>query len=90
MANLEGDVMRAVVQIFAVIKDQVMANVQSAAIKGQILGEDTDASTNLKRLDKIVRDSVDQAGYNGMREMTGTIKPYIRLLQQAQLDKAKQ
>jgi len=56
VANLEGDVMRAVVQIFA----------------------------------KIVRDSVDQAGYNGMREMTGTIKPYIRLLQQAQLDKAKQ
>lgn len=86
MASLEGDVMRSFALVLEVIKDQVMADVQSAAVKNKVLAEGMDASSNLKTLDPIIRSAVDQAGRNAMRQMQSSLKPYARLMEQHRID----
>lgn len=78
MASLEGDVMRSFALVIEVIKDQVMSEVQSAAVKNKILTEGMSPSDNLRALDPIIRSAVDQAGRNAMRQMQSSLKPYAR------------
>jgi len=89
MASLEGDVMRSFALVLEVIKDQVMADVQSAAVKNKVLTGDMDASANLKTLDPIIRAAVDQAGRNAMRQMQSSLKPYARQMEQHRLDASR-
>ena len=90
MANLETDVMRALLRITEVAKNQAMTDVHAAAVKGRILKPDATPGESLAEIDKIVRTGVDQGIRNGMREMAATLRPYIRQLQQAEIDKHNQ
>jgi hypothetical protein len=87
MANLETDVMRALLRISEVAKNQAMTDVHAAAVQGRIFKPESTPGESLSSIDKIVRAGVDQGIRNGMREMTATLRPYIRRLQQAEIDK---
>lgn len=89
MANLESDVMRAFVLVTEAIKDQVMSDIQLAAVRGQILSEGKSPPDNLKSLDSLIRNSIDATARNGMRELNAALKPYIRQLSRIQDDKGQ-
>jgi len=89
MANLESDVMRSLLRIAEVAKNQAMTEVHSAAVQGKIFKEDQPTSVTLSEIDRLIKSGVDTGVRNGMREMMAILKPYIRKLQQAEIDKQK-
>jgi len=89
MANLETDVMRALLRITEVAKNQAMTDVHAAAVQGRIFKEDATPGEILTAIDKLVRMGVDMGVRNGMREMAATLKPYTYKLQQAEIDKQR-
>jgi hypothetical protein len=86
MASLEGDVMRSFVLACEVIKDQVMQNVLAAATEKRILNEGQEPGSNLKLLDKVIRDAVDQAARNSMIQLQRSLKPYAREIANAKIN----
>jgi|TARA_R110002126_G_scaffold793_5_gene4983 hypothetical protein len=70
MANLERDVMRSYAMACDVIKDTVINNIQSAAARGDFeLTNDA-----FRKIDSLVRSSVDQAARNAARQLQSAVK----------------
>jgi len=76
MASLESDVMQSFALACDVIKDVVMHNVQTSAVRGDVAID----GENLKKLDKLVRASVDQACRNSARQLQSALMPYTKQL----------